>query len=265
MNPALLAALSGGIKTASAATGNILDRILSFERSDIRESKRSLFESEREVGETPTDVNLRRLLVGGAGLLLGGVPGAFLGSLVGQTTAKGTKKPKVSYDSKPGMFYSGARQAISDRAEDTNRFIERANQSFATTALVRSAQDAFTASQVLKAFPGLGASPEFISGKITGKGTPFTFKDMLNFKDKPASLLEIPGLEKINERNFTKYTDLLDIFGGKPNSVVVSRFGDKVKTRVFPDRLKLPSPRTAIYGTQGDFSGNLEDLIRSLR
>lgn len=245
MNPALLAALSGGIKTASAATGNILDRILSKERSDIRESKRSLLESEREVGETPTDVNLRRLIAGGAGLLLGGVPGAFLGSLVGQTTAKGTRKPKVSYDSKPGMFYSGAREAISDRAEDVNRFIERANQSFAATALVRSAQDAFTANQVLKAFPGLNASPEFISGKIT-------FKDMINFKDKPTSLLEIPGLEKINERNFTKYTDLLDVFGGKPNSM-------------FPDRLKLPSPRTAIYGTQGDFSGNLEDLIRSLR
>jgi|TARA_R100001460_G_scaffold76663_2_gene117647 hypothetical protein len=257
MNPALLAALSGGIKTASAATGNILDRILSKERSDIRESKRSLLESEREVGETPTDVNLRRLIAGGAGLLLGGVPGAFLGSLVGQTTAKGTRKPKVSYDSKPGMFYSGAREAISDRAEDVNRFIEKANESFAATALVRSAQDAFTANQVLKAFPGLNASPEFISGKIrkvlgTGKEAPFTFKDMINFKDKPTSLLEIPGLEKINERNFTKYTDLLDVFGGKPNSM-------------FPDTLKLPSPRTAIYGTQGDFSGNLEDLIRSLR
>ncbi len=242
MNPALLAAARAASGIGSASTGALLGLESLLEKTGIAESSRRLFESGRASAEAAqeqaADVNIGRLLLGGAGLLLGGVPGAFIGSLAGQFAGKrGRKRPQVSAGETDGMFYAGTRKKISQRAEDINRFIDRANESFGAQALFTSINDAFLANQALTALPGLKAAPSLLKAGVTpGVEAGFSFRDLFKYRPQTTTpLLDMPGLERLTTESFQA------------------------------PRIPLGSPRTAVYGTQGDFSGTIQDLIRSLR
>ena len=83
-----------------------------------------------------------RLIGGTAGFLIGGAGGRAIGSAIGQSIGgAGQRVGRVSSGLGQGMFFSGAREALSSSESDINRFIGEANKGFTNQVLASAATD----------------------------------------------------------------------------------------------------------------------------
>mgnify|MGYP003674972144 FL=1 len=162
----IMAGLGASQAVGSARTGASLTQAVEGEARDLRDAQRRLQEQEEEAARKDRRRKKRlgvgRMLGMGLGALLalptGGLSlaaGAALGSGAGQLAAGasqrgGYKLDKVSSGLGEGMFFRGGREDISSAERDTNRYINDANSSFVTNALVNVASDYLTFSSLGK-------------------------------------------------------------------------------------------------------------------
>ena len=162
----IMAGLGASQAVGRASTGALLTQTAQGEARDLRDAQRRLKEQEAEAARKAERRGKRlgvgRMLGMAAGALLalptGGLSlaaGAALGSGAGQLAAGasqrgGYKLDKVSSGLGEGMFFKGGRADISSAERDTNRYINDANSSFVTNALVNVASDYLTFSSLGK-------------------------------------------------------------------------------------------------------------------
>ena len=162
----IMAGLGASQAVGSARTGALLTSDSERERRELLDAQRRLAEQEAEAARKAERRGKRlgvgRMLGMAAGALLalptGGLSlaaGAALGSGAGQLAAGasqrgGYKLDKVSSGLGAGMFFKGGRADISSAERDTNRYINDANSSFVTNALVNVASDYLTFSSLGK-------------------------------------------------------------------------------------------------------------------
>ena len=188
----LMAIVSSSTRAGTAATGTTLVGQAAEERSNIRAADREFDEGVLEseaYAEEQAEKNAKLRAAGAViGFLFGGPAGAGLGSATARTIFGGRDTPTVAVSTKPGMFYSQTRKDQASNFKSTNDFIKRANERFTSDVLYSAATDAFTGYRAAKAFPGLTASPEWVSSRLPWNSPAgFSFEDM--FKFDPTNVL----------------------------------------------------------------------------
>jgi hypothetical protein len=157
----LLASIQAGQAAGMGETGAELSITAEGERRGIQSAQRQLVEqqkrAERQAKRREKRRGIGRLIGGTAGFLLGGAGGRAIGSAIGQSIGgAGQRVGRVSSGLGQGMFFGGAREALSSSESDINRFIGEANKGFTNQVLASAATDYLSGLRAQQ----LGMTPE---------------------------------------------------------------------------------------------------------